>query len=563
MSTASYFDFHFHPAFKQFITVFDEPRSSQRKAAEIRQEMDLRNAVLDFLDENMLHILESQCSYNQLHRGGVKLGIANIIAIEHGIADGRNLIGKVLRSDLTRPMDPALLQSIRKGQTSYYSLFKKELEMYRILSDVNDGALVELLTRKAPVQFDQNKFYLAIGMEGGHNLSRYFIAQPGNPEFKGDAVKDHRDVVSSFHALFHELWNRNMDLFYITLTHMSFIPEQHLANHAYGMKLLKHPAFMPIRSGLHEDGKKLVSAAYDMQMHGVQTPVLIDIKHMSLKSRLDFYAYRNSNGYADIPIIATHMGVTGYSIAEWTAALEEHGLVKQDGLQGVSVVTERKPAGEWGKLLNKEFTFNPWSINLMDEDIIEILRSGGLIGMSLDVRILGYEPMIKLKKAEAEELFSVAEFRHFFPHLPLPPSAAEPEPLTESELIPTKKERHPICLCLNIIHILSVAAWNKDIIGNNMQDAWDHICIGSDFDGLIDPVKICRDASQMPALEQNIFRWLPVAETAYRKVNEGPLVLPRVNKDTIDLAALRQCVQKIMFGNGKRLVENWLLGKLR
>src|SRR6218665_660360 len=108
---SSYFDFHFHPAFKQFITVYEEPKSSARNSGDLRQEMDLRNFIMDFLDNNVLHILESQCCYNQMAKGGVRLGIAAVISIEHGIADGRNLIGQVLRSDLTRPMDPGLLKA--------------------------------------------------------------------------------------------------------------------------------------------------------------------------------------------------------------------------------------------------------------------------------------------------------------------------------------------------------------------------------------------------------------------------------------------------------------------
>ncbi|RNI30684.1 amidohydrolase family protein [Rufibacter latericius] len=574
MAQTSYFDFHFHPVFKQFITRYEENYPSGRAAVELTKPMDLKNDLMDVVDEEVLHILESQCSLEQMTKGGVRLGIANVVAMEHGIADSEGFIAKLLRSSWTRPMDQRYLKNIRLGEVSYYRMFIKELDLYRSLAKV---PYIQFLTRKSPTQIDESKFFIALGMEGGHNLSRLKVAKPnlydtqpinGNGSLGAiydDFCKpDTATVTSSLQRLQQALWEEGMDLFYITLTHLSHIIEQPLATHAFGMKMLKHGAFYPVGNGITPLGKEVIDAAYTMVVGGKPTPILIDIKHMGLKSRQDFYAYRKQNPQNEnIPIIASHVGVTGYSLPEWVDSMTETAAFNQSGIRAVEVMTRRRKAGDWGSGLNSEFTFNPWSINLMDEDIIEVLRSGGLIGVSLDVRILGFQAKIGMSSKEQSEYLSVPDFKTFFPDVQV--RGLSPEPLEgmetmESWLVPTKEERHPLSLCFNLLHIVSVAKSNKEEISPKMTDPWQHICIGSDFDGLIDPVKICRDASKMPDLEKVLLKWLPIAEKAYRNENGGPSLLPSTSRSEIDDDKVKQVVRQIMFENGKAFVQDWVNG---
>jgi hypothetical protein len=107
---------------------------------------------------------------------------------------------------------------------------------------------------------------------------------------------------------------------------------------------------------------------------------------------------------------------------------------------------------------------------------------------------------------------------------------------------------------------VAVAKASKAEIGAKMTDPWRHICIGSDFDGLIDPVKICRDASKMPDLEKVLVKWLPIAEKAYRKENGGPNLLPLNTLGGTDEDKLRGLVRQVMFENGKTFVQHWVNG---
>lgn len=580
MAQQMYFDFHLHPVCKQFFTQYETDYPTGRGPDDISRVMDLQNDLTDFVDTYLLHILESQCCLNQMKQGGVQVGVANILSIEHGFADSNGDFANVLKSAWTRPLDQQYMKAVRLGQVSYYRLFIKELDLYRKLASKSDPR-IHFLSRRHPASLKDNAFYVALSMEGGHNLSRLKIGNSGSYDTqpaKGTPDEVFKDFCNppengaeSLKRLHAALWAEGMDLFYLTLTHLTYIKEQSLATHAYGMKLLKHGAFYPVGNGLTQLGKDVINAAYNMVATGDDgapkpQPILIDIKHMALKSRQDFYACRRENGgYEKNPIVASHMGVTGYAASEWIDALSEQALYTDQGVRTVEILTKRKRAGAWGSALNNEFTFNPWSLNLMDDDIVEILKSGGIIGISLDVRILGFQSKFGASADDQPEYLSLENFKTFFPHLVLRGAgfkAAESLATAESWLVPTKEERHPICLCFNFLHIVSVGLRHQAEIGKTREEVWQQICIGSDFDGFIEPVKICRDASKMPALEQAVLKWLPVAEKAYVKENGGPRLLTWNRDRTVDDAELRKIVRGLMYENGKAFLQHWVAGTL-
>lgn len=382
-----------------------------------------------------------------------------------------------------------------------------------------------------------------------------------NDALSTDFVAEPRVITAaqSLRRLQQAMWDQDMDVCYLILTHLSHIQEQPLATHAYGIKMIKNAGIYPRGNGITQAGKEVIDTAYTLKVkdgQGTEHPatVLIDIKHMALKSRLDLYAYRKEKGYKQ-PILASHMGVTGYSLSEWRAALEEATLTKEDDVPIVTITVDRKRAGEWG-LINKKFTFNAWSINMMDEDIEEVFRSGGLIGVSLDVRILGWQSAIS--KGDKEEIMSWESFRHLFPERFSELKKGMPD-FQESFIKPTREDRHPLALCFNILHIV----W----VGTTMQDKpagfdpWKNICIGSDYDGLIEPLINCREASHFPELEKLLFKWLPVADKAYSQENAIDILLPHTSTDKLDTKKLQEIITGILSGNGTAFMKNWLAGK--
>lgn len=627
-----FFDLHFHLLFKNFLTKWESQYPCSRTADSLLGPVKIEHALWDKIDEWFLHFLDSQSCYQQVIAGGLKTGVIAIAPIERMFSSEEGF-GKLLNDQVvTAPVDQTYLDKVRQGEISYYHLFLKELDLYRLLQKegkikllrrgerkghavpeevvVGSGGLMEsaaavasgegltteivvvkepggeqLLEQEGSLKqdfssdsmndtFSSEIPHLALSMEGGHGLCRTKIGKPGVPDIPHSlGVQDalYEDFIKdtelaphiSLKQLQQALWDEKLDLFCLTLTHLSHISEQHLATHAYGMIFLNNAAKYPVGYGISRLGEQVVHAAYTLKVSMAQegvgepvvmdAPVLIDVKHMSLKSRLDLYEYRKRNN-VKLPLLATHMGVTGYSIEEWKEAL----LGAKQGKTPVPVVkvrTRRKEAGAWG-ILNKGFTFNPWTINLMDEDIVEVLNSGGLIGVSLDVRILGWQNSLRKK---SDEYISPEEFHYFFPKIRVnslsfeTPDEDEGEEkemsVAESYLLPDKEERHPLALCFNLLHIISVGK-----LYSNASNPWDQICIGSDYDGLIDPLKNCRAADSMPQLKGLLNKWLPIAEESYLRYNGGPKLLPKKGMEEI--------VDKVLYKNGQRFLQEWFSKKI-
>lgn len=567
---AHYFDLHLHPVFKQGLSKFERTYPSERKADDLARTFQLNHGLPALIDEELLHFLKGQCSAEQLKELGPSFGSASIVTLERFATHRTGIFGKLLNGAFTDPFDKDYLAAIRDGEVSYYQLFVKELSLYRTL--VAAGRMRWITRRDRTAVDAADGLNMTLSMEGGHSLCRSLIGRPGwldarvtPPTAASDHVwKDFNEVpataAQSLKRLQQALWDDGLDLMYITLTHLSHIDQQLLATHAFGMKMLNTWEIYPQGGGLTEMGRDVVKAAYELEVKAkdgnrevlLPASVMIDIKHMGLKARLDLYAYRRQlkaqweleeKSFTLPPILATHMGVTGYSLAEWKEALKPETVRAEHSPKRVAFTIERQHAGDWGSRLNRKFTYNAWTVNLMDEDIVEVLDSGGLIGISLDVRILGWNKA--LNKEDVEEYMSAEEFRHFFPsayeRIKGAWGATEAMGAAESWLFPTPGERQPLAFCFNLLHVISVG------LSNNKTDVWDRVCIGSDYDGLIDPVVNASDASELGNWPALLRKWLPVAEEAYRKVNGGPQLLTQP-VDTL--------INKLMHENGRRFLRS-------
>lgn len=104
---------------------------------------------------------------------------------------------------------------------------------------------------------------------------------------------------------------------------------------------------------------------------------------MSAYSRIDFYRFRANNNLNQYPIVASHVGIAGLSFSEigkyskWRRTVHRRSRIELVKVK----YTHRRPAGR--------ILLNPWTLNLYDEDIFEILKSRGLIGIMFDRGRLG------------------------------------------------------------------------------------------------------------------------------------------------------------------------------
>ena len=576
----AFFDLHFHPTFKKFITKYEDKLGSQRTIEDLESDIVLKNKVLNWLDKFLLRILNSQSSIKDCIDSDTRLGVASLCNLELGYADSQGFMAELLQSKITDPLDKRYFDTITNREISYYKMMLKELDLYRTICK-NDKR-VEMICRKNHSNLSQmknsTKLKLLISLEGSHNLSRYRVGHL--MPLKYDEVKDSdshlphdsfleslrqspkigTDVVESFKNFMQLLWDNDMDMLCMNMTHVSFISSQDIATHAFAMKMLHHPTFFPLRSGLSKNGERLVKAFSNLELKDKtgnlkKAPVLIDIKHLSLSSRKDLYQFRKNEGITQ-PLVASHVGVTGYPENLWKSSIFKTKVEKVTTNSYKMQMRKRIS----GIIQNKAHYFNPWSINLMNEDIIEILNSNGLIGISLDVRILGFPQLLGPKKKGDKEYISKQDFEELFPDLKAIKDSHLAEVKAEDddeESYPNKQESQILCFTFQIIHILKVAY----MYCPKVKNPWDHICVGSDYDGLIEPIQRCTSISNInvfkEALKSKDSGLLTAAE-AYYKQNGG---VRKIQEELSDPNFLSKVVDKIMFENGERFVNNWLAGK--
>ena len=442
-----FFDFHCHPSFKTFLG---------------NRQPQLRKDCWTTLDFDLdFKILDSQSSLSQVKNGGGTLIVCALYGLESGFA-GSGLIK--LAAGLSPHTEKRFLQEIEWGEWGYNQLMMGDWNHLMLSQNISSTKSFIHLSSINEYDPDSNQIQIILAAEGGHNF--YDSDQiPGMPS----------GVIENL--VFHKQPG-NPRLLYVTVTHLQ---QSAFCTHAYGMKLIKNPVFLPTGKGLNPLGRSFIRAALNTQ-NGM--PILVDVKHMSLQSRLEFYQLR-SQEFPQSPIVATHMGITGLSY-----------LRKPVKKIQTNLRTRCVEVFYFRSLGALDTYFNPWSINLYDEDIKEIMLSGGLIGLSLDQRILGCGNVSK-------EAFSMDEFK-------------------PDEFQPTKKPRYHMLapdhhdtakkfrdwqiryFCNNWLHAVKIGF---AVVG---EDAWNHLCIGSDFDGLIDPIDDFKSAANYKFIFGRLVEWMPV-----------------------------------------------------
>jgi microsomal dipeptidase-like Zn-dependent dipeptidase len=542
MPNPDFTDIHCHPELKTFLSADVEVQRLNCWQSPILP------VLLKAIDRILLgNILESQYSLNQLRTFNGTIFLAGLYSLEKAMVNGDliNLLGtnvdlvKVagLLQLLGYPgiIDDTLTERISLPQTSYFQVFNEVQTHLLKSSTINPGYNL----MKKIEDYDPNSLNLILCIEGGHNL----LSNAPGINLRNDVLANLGVLKASDH---HYL--------YMSLTHVECNP---LCTHAYAIQFLHHKDFMPSGHGITPLGIDVIAEALKRPNR-----ILIDIKHMSLESRKQYYSLlQRDYRLQHIPILISHGGVTGVS---W----DNKPVVCWKKSDGCIKVRYFRPKGAM------KTRFNPWSINLYDEEIKIIVESDGLIGLNLDERILGAK---QKRQGKRIEYFSPEEFnRHNFKKQLLKSIFAwEPfEILTEEEpetreleirlleylrniitdyphinnyqemlneidrlyhrlQAPVLTEKGVKHLCNNILHIIKVAG----------DDGWKHISIGSDFDGLINPVDSCKNATQYKMLSDKLESILP----------DMALTIPGIPA----IADIQQKVFDIMSGNAFRFLRRY------
>lgn len=560
----AHFDFHFHLLFKHAIA---QDGISVSDNIEVKGLANILNAIFG-------GPFESQSSPKMVMQSQLYFGVIATLSLEHAFIR-RMFSFPGFKLEKALPLNNKLIREIRDGKTTYNKIFNDQLDF--TVKSITDNAAwnINLINRSADTTAAQSALetaladpavykgtrWFALSIEGGHNLSEVLVRGTDihqTPEATLKSLQDRDDV----------------DFISINLCHLSYIPELHLGTFAQGLNKTAQIAFNSedfhptVGLGLTPLGRKVIRQALTHE----KKPVLIDVKHMSLYTRLQYYRYKEKldNDHAEVkrlPIISSHTGFTFNTIAEYIGEQQyEAALSVGEAGKPVSRITPReRRIGRTDDWFNSGLHCNPWTINLFDEEIEVILRSGGMIGISLDQRVLGTENMAadsaRGKRYEAEHV-TREEYEKLFRDRQLPATESLLGDLWRGITPPQPRERHSMLLAAHLVHAVRIgyAAGLNGITERGDDTPWDYVCIGSDFDGLINPINAVKNVIDLPNLKIELRKYLPQADrTLPFRTDIKALRYDRNGHP--DAAYLNDVIEKVIITNGlqflKRFVNNW------
>ena len=515
-----FFDFHLHPTLK---SLFSED-NADAQTKKFSPWMPLDKSKIPFLLKcctDFPYILQSQGNLAQLIASD-----CNLICMALYIPEYDMLIDKLLMDSTSGPLNAYLqkdkIDAILNGNP--YEILRKDDWM--TLTDtarfgVTNKKIKPLLRRSDYDENDTNTLHLVFSVEGCHTLSS------GLQNFDVDDIINNIDDLRSKVALLS-----------INLTHMEQSP---LCNHAFGMQFLSNEGFRPRGFKMSLDGIRVL-------MHCYEHDIMIDVKHMSLAARQQLYELRGTDDFKDIrqPIVCTHAGFTGISVKE---IADYVFAVRKFPRKGYTVLWQGKPV-KYGT--HPRPCFNASSINLYDEDIMEILLSGGIIGLSMDKRILGYQDFEREANGRDDfpletEYVSDKELNSFLGRSKVKISKAFSDrsgkvmqwhEIEEGGLVnPRMSAYHLKHFMAHVLHVLALAEQND----YDVKKAMNQICIGSDFDGLINPIWTCETTISLEVFKSEFEeQFIPFAEASEFSLPTG-----------FDISSFSR---KLFFENGRDFV---------
>lgn len=293
-------------------------------------------------------------------------------------------------------------------------------------------------------------------------------------------------------------------LLFITFSHHFY---NYLAGHAHSFPgaasvILDQKKGMD--SGFSDAGWKVLKALLSLDEDNNHTAsmgrrILIDVKHMSARSRSEFYGKIIRpclEKGLEIPVIASHCGYSGIKSLN---DLDRNAVDEDD-----DTIIDQK--------------FYGWNINLSQEDIEIILLTRGLLGLSFDQRIMGVHG--KKEKNGGRDINNIS------------------------------------CLWNNLRAFLDAVINSDNIPFDRKKEVWDIVCIGSDFEGYIDPVDDYSTAQRFGFFQRDII--ITITDELFTsgrllpfKQPDGSVKMVPANERYFlsDQAALAASIHKLCFQN--------------
>jgi microsomal dipeptidase-like Zn-dependent dipeptidase len=316
------------------------------------------------------------------------------------------------------------------------------------------------------------------------------------------------------------------------------------------MQLAKVEPFIPKGNGMEDDGRTVVQGIFDRG-------ICVDLKHMSYKSRLDLMNEIDAGNFQNVqPLLCTHAGFTGIPFSHWPGYISlkkpASGAIYLEIAKSMQTWNEPQTPGAPA--------FNMATINLFDEEIAWIVNNNGIIGISLDRRIIGYVGKFDESPTGIRDGMDLIVDREFLskdewaslgiPNNQIGKRIQDGDCVTMGTLeesteisVTARNEYFLDHILLHLKHYFQ-ACVNANI---SIAKAKKHITIGSDFDGLINPFLNLGTVEEMANLKRyismNLGFYLNKLKDSKQWVNE------------LDIPAF---VEDLFYNNGYEFVKSRL-----
>ena len=409
-----------------------------------------------YVSRNSMQIAKyTQSNLLNLARGNVRVFFNSLYPIERGFINLRNIPTVLTRKKvqheligLLTGMDPKRVAHLQK----YPNYYKELQEEYAFLV-ANQGAspdgeyhheIAKDYKHLREILKNKNALASIVTVEGAHV---FFDKKMLSGKLNKKELKKH------LHQHIEEVKQWEHPPFMINLAHHFY---NQLSGHAKSFfKIEIAEGLLNQKKGLNVGLEGLgIKALKEMLSNRNGKRIHIDTKHMSLKARQEYYrwivSYNYLNKSNNIPVISSHTGVNGYKTMSGS-------LRKSDNMAKI-----------------KEGYFFKWSLNISDEEINIIHKSGGILGIMVDETKLGggkfYASLTKLKDDKAI------------------------------------KDAYLKLIWDNIFQVINA-------VGD--KSAWDIITLGTDYDGAIQHIEGYDSADKLPMLYDDMRSFLE--ETNYEK----------------------------------------------
>lgn len=428
-----FIDLHCHPAMKPFGKSFNSEagqNSANRKNKNSIWHYDPPSLIDKITNIALTMSKFTQADFTTLKYGGAHIICASLYPLEKGFV--LNKLGDSLAADMMKN----LVMGIGKKRIDYLQQmpdYFTDLENIYNYYKQMDGQYVQLDGEKArykivssseEIQADEainpSTIYVILTIEGA-NVFNSGLQSMGR-------IADEKEMLANIDMV--KNWDHR--LFFMSLTHHFY---NELCGHAKSMEGISERVSNQ-QEGLHTGftplGWKVLKKLLDNTNNH---RILIDIKHLSIESRKEYYDYLDLNyKQGEIPLIVSHGAVNGYR------SFDEQIIDNPN---------------TYGKFMDAD-------INFYDEELIRMAQSGSLFGIQLDERRLA-------SKAELKRAGKQFNKRKMLFH--------------RSKLL------------WNQLQHIAETLDKQNLFGWGIQS------IGSDYDGLVDPLNGFWGAEEMGLLD--------------------------------------------------------------